>query len=73
MVTLIEQDRHQVLFQSRGRDGLTVTLTVRPDGRCAIVRNGEVVHSCSCHDEQALDAAVGLYMSMIERSKPPHA
>ena len=73
MVTLIEQDQHQVLFQSRARDGSSVTLTVRPDGRCAIVRNGEVIHSCWCHDDRALDTAVGLYMSMIERSSPPHA
>jgi hypothetical protein len=70
MDTLIEQDRNQVLFQSRGRDGSAIALTIRPDGRCAIMRNGEVVHSCPYHDEPALESAVRLYMSMIERGQP---
>ena len=55
----------QALFMATTPDGSELVLALLEDGRCAIVRSGEIVESCKS-DPRSLDRIVQDFLRMSE-------
>jgi len=55
----------QPLFHAIGPDGNKVVFVMLNDGRCAVMRNGDVIHT-GPGDQTGIQDAVSRFLSMIK-------
>ena len=53
------------LFHAVGPDGVKVLFAILTDGRCAVIRNGDVIHT-GPGDQVGVQDAVSRFLGMIE-------
>ena len=65
----IETGVRQALLNASLLDGTNLLLVVLEDGRCAILRDGEMVHTAG-GDADGIDHAVQLFLSLSKVPQP---